>query len=99
MKEPIGTVGVICPADTPLLGFSPWSCPPSPWANTVIAIPSGEISLITGDLYQVFRDERLPGGVVNIVTGLDAGIDEQRSPSTMTSTPFGAFGMKPARLL
>src|SRR5215469_4801166 len=69
MKEPIGTVGILCPPDTPLLGFLSLVMPAICAGNTVIAIPSEKYPLITGDLYQVFDTSDLPGGVVNIVTG------------------------------
>src|SRR5438445_254769 len=69
MKEPIGTVGVICQADTPLLGFLSLVMPAISMGNTVIAIPSEKYPLITGDLYQVFETSDLPDGVVNIVPG------------------------------
>src|SRR2546422_4933097 len=69
MKEPIGTVGVVCPADTPLLGFLSLVMPAISMGNTVVAIPSEKYPLITGDLYQVFETSDLPDGVVNIVTG------------------------------
>ena len=69
MKEPIGTVGVVCPTDAPLLGFLSLVLPAIASGNTVIAIPSEKYPLIAGDLYQVFETSDLPGGVVNIVTG------------------------------
>jgi aldehyde dehydrogenase (NAD+) len=69
MKEPIGTVGIVCPADTPLLGFLSLVMPAISVGNTVIAVPSEKNPLITGDLYQVFETSDLPDGVVNIVTG------------------------------
>ena len=69
MKEPIGTVGVVCPTDAPLLGFLSLVMPAIASGNTVIAIPSEKYPLIAGDLYQVFETSDLPGGVVNIVTG------------------------------
>jgi aldehyde dehydrogenase (NAD+) len=69
MKEPIGTVGVVCPADAPLLGFLSLVMAAISMGNAVIAIPSEKYPLITGDLYQVFETSDLPGGVVNIVTG------------------------------
>jgi aldehyde dehydrogenase (NAD+) len=37
--------------------------------NTVVAIPSENYPLITGDLYQSFETSDLPAGVVNIATG------------------------------
>jgi aldehyde dehydrogenase (NAD+) len=69
MKEPIGTVGIICPPDAPLLGFLSLAMPAISAGNTVIAIPSEKYPLITGDLYQIFETSDLPDGVVNIVTG------------------------------
>src|SRR5262249_37282744 len=69
LNEPIGTVGVICPAESPLLGFLSLPLPLIAAGNTVVAIPSEKSPLITGDLYQVFETSDLPGGVVNLVTG------------------------------
>jgi len=69
MNEAIGTVGVICPTDAPLLGFLSLVLPLLAVGNTVVAVPSEEYPLITADLYQVFDTSDLPGGAVNIVTG------------------------------
>ncbi len=69
MNEPIGTVGIICPAETPLLGFLSLVLPAIAAGNTVIAVPSETYPLIAGDLYQVLDTSDLPGGAVNIVTG------------------------------
>ncbi|MBZ5683544.1 MAG: aldehyde dehydrogenase family protein [Acidobacteriia bacterium] len=69
MNEPIGTIGVICPSETPLLGFLSLVMPLIAVGNTVIAIPSEKYPLIAADLYQLFDTSDLPGGVVNIVTG------------------------------
>ena len=69
MHEPIGTVGIICPADAPLLGFLSLVMPPLAMGNTVVAIPSETYPLIIGDLYQVFETSDLPGGVLNMVSG------------------------------
>jgi aldehyde dehydrogenase (NAD+) len=69
MNEPVGTVGVICPANAPLLGFFSLVLPLISSGNTVVAIPSERYPLIAGDLYQVFETSDLPGGVVNLVTG------------------------------
>src|SRR5256714_2260599 len=74
MKEPVGTVGVVCPADVPLLGFISLAMPAIATGNTVIAIPSEKYPLITSDLYQVFETSDLPDGVVNIVTGRTADL-------------------------
>ena len=69
MHEAIGTVGVICPTEAPLLGFLSLVMPALAVGNTVVAIPSENYPLITGDLYQLFDASDLPGGAVNIVSG------------------------------
>jgi aldehyde dehydrogenase (NAD+) len=69
MNEPIGTVGIICPQEAPLLGFLSLVMPVLAAGNTAIVVPSETYPLITGDLYQLFDTSDLPGGAVNIVTG------------------------------
>jgi aldehyde dehydrogenase (NAD+) len=69
MNEPIGTVGIVCPQEAPLLGFLSLVLPALAVGNTVVAVPSETFPMITGDLYQLFDTSDLPGGVVNIVTG------------------------------
>jgi aldehyde dehydrogenase (NAD+) len=69
MNEAIGTVGIICPREAPLLGFLSLVMPALAVGNTVIAVPSETYPLITGDLYQLFDTSDLPGGALNIVTG------------------------------
>jgi aldehyde dehydrogenase (NAD+) len=69
MNESIGTVGILCPKEAPLLGFLSVVLPALAVGNTVIAVPSETYPLITADLYQLFDTSDLPGGVVNIVTG------------------------------
>ena len=69
MNEPIGVVGVVCPADHPLLGFVSLVAPLVATGNTVVAIPSEPAPLSATDLYSVFETSDLPAGVVNIVTG------------------------------
>jgi len=69
MHEPIGTVGIVCPTEVPLLGLLSLALPAIALGNTVIAIPSQAYPLITSDFYQLFDTSDLPGGTVNIVTG------------------------------
>src|SRR6202044_1829937 len=69
MNEPIGTVGIVCPAEAPLLGLLSLVMPALAMGNTIVAIPSERYPLISGDLYQVFETSDLPGGAVNLVTG------------------------------
>jgi len=69
VHEAVGTIGIICPRETPLLGFLSLVMPALAVGNTVIAVPSETYPLITADLYQLFDTSDLPGGAVNIVTG------------------------------
>ncbi len=69
MHEPIGTVGIVCPPEVPLLGFVSLVMPALAAGNTVVGVPSERYPLITGDLYQVFETSDLASGAVNIVTG------------------------------
>jgi aldehyde dehydrogenase (NAD+) len=69
MHEAVGTIGIICPRETPLLGFLSLVMPALAVGNTVIAVPSETYPLITGEFYQLFDTSDLPIGAVNIVTG------------------------------
>jgi aldehyde dehydrogenase (NAD+) len=69
MHEPLGTMGIICPREAPLLGFLSVVMPALAMGNTVIAIPSEAYPLIAADLYQLFDTSDMPSGAINIVTG------------------------------
>ena len=60
MNEPIGTIGILCPAEAPLLGFVSTVMPAIAVGNTVVAVPSELYPLITADLYQLFETSDLP---------------------------------------
>jgi aldehyde dehydrogenase (NAD+) len=70
MPEPIGVMGVVCPESWPLLGFLSAVLPPVAMGNTVVAVPSETAPLAAIELYQVLDTSDVPGGVINIVTGL-----------------------------
>jgi len=72
MNEPIGTIGIVCHSEAPLLGFLSLAMPALAMGNTVVGVPSERYPLIAGDLYQVFETSDLPAGVVNLVTGRSA---------------------------
>src|SRR6266852_2070596 len=72
MLEPVGTIGIVCPAETPFLGFLSLVLPAIAVGNTVVAIPSETYPLVTADLYSAFETSDLPGGAVNIITGRSA---------------------------
>jgi aldehyde dehydrogenase (NAD+) len=69
MNEPIGTIGILCPQEAPLLGFVSAVMPALAVGNTTVAVPSELYPLIAADLYQLFETSDLPPGAVNIVTG------------------------------
>ena len=70
MPEPIGVMGIVCPDAAPLLGLVSTVSPAIAMGNTVIVVPSATAPLAAIDFYQVLDTSDLPGGVVNIVTGL-----------------------------
>jgi aldehyde dehydrogenase (NAD+) len=72
MPEPLGVIGVVCPAAAPLLGFISTVMPAVALGNAVVAIPSELGALAATDLYQVFDTSDVPAGVINIVTGTQA---------------------------
>ena len=69
MNEALGTVGIVCPNQSPLLGFMSLVMPVLASGNTAVVVPSEAYPMITADLYQIFDTSDLPGGAVNIVTG------------------------------
>jgi aldehyde dehydrogenase (NAD+) len=69
MNEPIGVVGIACPADAPLLGFISLVAPAIAMGNTTVVIPSEPHPLAATDFYSVLETSDVPAGVVNIVTG------------------------------
>jgi aldehyde dehydrogenase (NAD+) len=70
MPEPIGVMGIICPDAPPLVGLVSTVLPAIAMGNTVVLVPSSTAPLAAIDFYQVLDTSDLPGGVVNIVTGL-----------------------------
>jgi aldehyde dehydrogenase (NAD+) len=69
MPEAIGVMGIVCPQESPLLGFISTVIPPIAMGNRVIAVPSEIFPLSATDFYQVLDTSDVPGGVLNIVTG------------------------------
>jgi aldehyde dehydrogenase (NAD+) len=69
VHEPVGTLGLVCPDERPLLAFISLVAPAIALGNTVIAVPSEHHPLSATDLYSVLETSDVPGGVVNILTG------------------------------
>ncbi|MBX3144172.1 MAG: aldehyde dehydrogenase family protein [Trueperaceae bacterium] len=70
MNEPWGVLAVVCPDEAPLLGFVSMVAPALAMGNRVVAVPSARWPLAATDLYQVIDTSDLPGGSINIVTGV-----------------------------
>ena len=69
LNEPVGVIGIICPNESPLLGFISLVAPALALGNRVVAVPSEAFPLAATDLYQVLDTSDLPGGALNIITG------------------------------
>ena len=69
MNEPVGTIGIICPDEAPLLGLVATAAPALAMGNRVVAVASEPFPLAATDFYQVLDTSDVPGGVLNILTG------------------------------
>jgi aldehyde dehydrogenase (NAD+) len=69
MPEPWGVVGVVCPAEQPLLALVSLLAPLVALGNRVVAVPSWRFPLLATDFYQILDTSDVPAGVINIVTG------------------------------
>ncbi len=77
VPEAIGVAGVICPEESPLLGFISTVAPLIATGNRVVAVASEAHPLSATDFYQVLETSDLPGGVLNIVTGSAATLGRE----------------------
>ncbi len=69
MPEALGVMGIVCPDQSPLLGFISTVIPAIAMGNRVVVVPSEVSPLSATDLYQIMDTSDVPGGTVNIVTG------------------------------
>ncbi|PSJ57830.1 aldehyde dehydrogenase family protein [Pseudaminobacter soli (ex Li et al. 2025)] len=74
MNEPFGIMGIVCPDETPLLGFVSLLMPALAVGNRVVAVPSARYPLAATDFYQLLDTSDVPAGVVSIVTGETASL-------------------------
>ncbi|MDC0737973.1 aldehyde dehydrogenase family protein [Cognatishimia sp. SS12] len=72
MKEPVGTIGAICPDEAPLLGLVSLMAPAMAMGNRVVLVASEAFPLAALDFYQVLETSDVPAGVVNILSGSHA---------------------------
>jgi len=70
VTEPMGVVGVVAPDSPPLLGLLSMVAPVIACGNTVVALASERVPYPAILLGEMLATSDLPGGVVNILTGL-----------------------------
>ncbi|MCX7557961.1 aldehyde dehydrogenase family protein [Sulfitobacter sp. F26204] len=76
MKEPVGVIAALCPAEAPLLGLVSCMAPAIAMGNRVVLAASEPFPLVATDFVQVLETSDMPGGVVNILTGPQADVAE-----------------------
>ncbi|MBL7952634.1 MAG: aldehyde dehydrogenase family protein [Flavobacteriales bacterium] len=68
--EPTGVVGVMCPDDSALLGLVRMIAPVIAGGNACVVVASENMPLPAVSFTEVLATSDLPGGVVNLMTGL-----------------------------
>jgi aldehyde dehydrogenase (NAD+) len=79
MNEAMGVIGLICPDESPLLGFLNLVAPAIAVGNAVVVVPSATQPLLATDFYSILETSDVPAGVVNIVTGDPAALSKTLS--------------------
>ena len=70
VPEPTGVVGILCPNEPPLAGIVSRLAPAIVGGNTVVVVASETHPLAAVELAEALATSDLPGGVVNILTGV-----------------------------
>ncbi|HUP47772.1 MAG TPA: aldehyde dehydrogenase family protein, partial [Thermoanaerobaculia bacterium] len=70
VPEPTGVVGVVAPEEPALLGLVSRIAPAIVGGNSVVAITSESRPLAAITLGEVFETSDVPGGVINLISGL-----------------------------
>jgi acyl-CoA reductase-like NAD-dependent aldehyde dehydrogenase len=70
IPEPTGVVGIVAPESSSLLGLVSRLAPPLVAGNTVVVVTSESRPLPAITLTEVLATSDVPGGVVNLITGL-----------------------------
>jgi acyl-CoA reductase-like NAD-dependent aldehyde dehydrogenase len=70
IPEPTGVVGLVAPSEPPLLGLVSRIAPALTGGNAVVALVSEDAPLAAIELAEVIATSDVPGGVVNMLTGM-----------------------------
>jgi acyl-CoA reductase-like NAD-dependent aldehyde dehydrogenase len=95
VPEATGVVGVIAPEGSSLLGLVSRLAPVIVSGNTAIVVASESRPLPAVTLTEVFATSDVPGGVVNLITGLRREL-VQHLAGHMDVNGLDAFGLDPA---
>lgn len=95
MKEPVGVIGALCPAEAPLLGLISCMAPGIAMGNRMVLAASEPFPLAATDFVQVLETSDVPAGVVNILTGSQADVADPlaRHMDVDAVWSFGAAGL------
>jgi len=74
VPEPTGVVAVLAPPAAGLLGLASVLAPVIATGNTAVLVASGPAVLAAVSLAEVLATSDVPGGVVNVLTGLAGGL-------------------------
>jgi aldehyde dehydrogenase (NAD+) len=88
VSEPMGIIGLLAPPEAPLLALISLLAPAITSGNTVVALASSAQPYPAIILGEMLATSDLPGGVVNLLTGLRAEL----IPTFATHAHFRALG-------
>ena len=69
MREPVGVIGALCPAERPLLGLVSLLAPAMAMGNRSVLCVSEAFPLVAMEFHQILETSDVPGGVVNLLSG------------------------------
>jgi acyl-CoA reductase-like NAD-dependent aldehyde dehydrogenase len=95
VPEPTGVVGVIAPEDSSLLGLVSRLAPVIVGGNAAVVVASESRPLPAVTLTEVLATSDVPGGVVNVVTGLRREVVPALA-AHMDVNALDAFGVAPS---
>ncbi len=98
VQEPTGVVGVIAPEGSSLLGLVSRLAPVITGGNAAVVIASESRPLPAVTLAEVIATSDVPGGVVNLITGLRREL-VQHLAGHMDVNALDGFGLDPADAL
>jgi acyl-CoA reductase-like NAD-dependent aldehyde dehydrogenase len=97
IPEPTGVVGIVAAEDSSLLGLVSRLAPVIVSGNSAVVLASESRPLPAISLAEVLATSDVPGGVVNVITGLRRELVPHLA-SHMDVNPLDGFGLDPAQV-